>query len=147
LARSLYGFHVGGEVAAVTLARVERDPLFSHAPAWVLPRLPGVVPMKPKLGQNAGDGRGLLVRELNPNPLPNNLGNLEKAGRFATEQGQQFLGFQCPVRVPTRMINLRSQFSARLFGSAQEPVFLIFLCGGFHGLFFVLCCSFRSVAL
>ena len=92
--------HVGGEVAAVTLARVERRPLIADRAARVLPCLPSVVPMEPKLRQNAGDGRRLLIRELNPNPLPNNLGNLKKAGRFTAKQRQQFVGFQRPVRVP-----------------------------------------------
>jgi hypothetical protein len=49
----------------------------------VLPSLPGVVPVEAKLGQNAGDRRGLFVRELNPDPLSNYLGNLEEAGRIA----------------------------------------------------------------
>jgi hypothetical protein len=42
--------------------------------------------MEAKLGKNAGDRRRLLVRELNPNPLPNHFGNLEKAGRLRHER-------------------------------------------------------------
>jgi hypothetical protein len=103
--------------------------------------------MEAKLGKNAGDGRGLLVGELNPNPLANHFGNLEKPGCIATEQRQQFLSFQRSIGPPEGEINFRSVFSAQLFGSAQEPRFLIFLCGSFHGLFFVLCRSSRSVAL
>ncbi len=103
--------------------------------------------MKSKLGKNAGDGRRLLVGKLNPDPLSNHFGNLEKPGCIAAEERQQFLGFQSSIRSPEGEINLRSVVSAQLFGSAQEPCFLIFLCGSFHGLFFVLCRSSRSVAL
>jgi len=46
------------------------------------------------------------------------------------------LSVQRPVEAPTREINLRSAVKAQLFGSAQEPIFFFFLCGGFHGLFF-----------
>ncbi len=38
------GFRVGGEVAPVTLARVERRPLTADRAARVLPSLPGIVP-------------------------------------------------------------------------------------------------------
>jgi hypothetical protein len=144
---ALYGFRVGGEIAAIPLAGVERCPLLLDRAARVLPCLPGVVPMEAKLGKNAGDRRGLLVGELNPNPLPNHFGNLEKARRIAAEQRQQLLGFQCPICPPEGEVNLRSVLSAQLFGSAQEPLFLILFCGSFHGLFFVLCRSSRSVAL
>ena len=57
----LSGFLVGGEVTAITLARVIRRPFVGNRAARVLPRLAGIVPMKTKLGQNAGDGRRLLV--------------------------------------------------------------------------------------
>ena len=133
---ALHGFRVGGEVGAVTLARVERRPLTADRAAWVLPSLPGIVPVEAKLGKNAGDGRRLLVGELNPNPLPNHFGNLEEAGRIAAEERQQLLGFQSSIRPPEDEINLGSVLSVQLFGSAQEPVFFFFLCGGFHGLFF-----------
>ena len=96
----------------------------------------GCCSMEAKLGQNAGDRRRLLVGELNPDPLANHFGNLEKARRIAAEERQQLLGFQRTIRPPEGEINLRSVFSAQLFGSAQVPLFLIFLCGSFHGLFF-----------
>jgi hypothetical protein len=143
----LGGFRVGGEVAAITLAGVKRCPLLADSAAGVLPNPPGVVPVEAKLSENAGDGRRLLIGELYPNPLPDNFGHFKKAGCFTAKQGQQFLSFQFLIGSPEGEINLRSVFSARLFGSAQEPFILFFLCGGFHGLFFVLCCSSRPVAL
>ena len=99
--------------------------------------------MEAKLGKNAGDGRRLLVGELNPNPLPNHFGNLEKAGCFAAEERQQFLGFQCPICPAEGEINLRSVFSAQLFGSAQEPCFLFFFAVVF--MVFFLCSAVRLV--
>ena len=58
---------------------VERGPLLLNGPARVLPCLPGVVPMEAKLGQNAGDRRRLLVRKLNPDPLPDHFGQVVPA--------------------------------------------------------------------
>jgi hypothetical protein len=63
---ALNGFHIGYEIAAITLPGVERRPFPLDAAAWVLPSLPGAVPVEAKLCQNAGDRRGLLVGELNP---------------------------------------------------------------------------------
>lgn len=111
----------------------------------MLPGLAGIVPMEAKLGQNASDGGGLLVCELNPNPLANNLSNIKKARCFATEQRQQLLGVKRAIRPPEGEVDLRSVFrflnGVRLFGLALEPGFLIFLCIGFHGLF--LCSAVR----
>jgi len=55
------GFDVGGKIAAVFLAGVKRGGLVMKQPARVLPRLAFPVPMKAKLSQNAGNGRGLFV--------------------------------------------------------------------------------------
>ena len=44
--------------------------------------------MKAKLGQNAGDGRRLLVGKLNPNPFTNHLGQFKEVRCFTTEQRQ-----------------------------------------------------------
>ena len=41
--------------------------------------------MKTKLGQNAGDGRRLLVGKLNPNPFANHFGNVKKVRCFTAE--------------------------------------------------------------
>jgi hypothetical protein len=89
----------------------------------MLPSLPGVVPMKAKLGENAGDRGRLLVGELNPNPLPNHFGQLEKARSLGSEKRKNLLGVQCPVETPERQIDRRSAIGmtvkAQLFGSAQ----------------------------
>ena len=116
-------------------------------PARLLPCLPGVVPWKPSSARTLVIVGELLVGEMNPNPFPNHFGNLEKPGCIAAVERQQLLGFQRSIRSPEGEVNLRSVFSAQLFGSAQEPRFLIFLRSSFHGLFFVLCRSSRSVAL
>ena len=59
-------------------------------PAWVkvgrkgdlsarmLPDLAAVVPMEAKLREFSGDLAGLFFLELNPNPIPNHLGNFPK---------------------------------------------------------------------
>jgi len=114
------GLRVGGEAAAVTLARVERRPLLADRTARVLPSLPGVIPVEAKLGQNAGDRRGLLVRELNPNSLANHFGNLEEAGRIAAEERQQLLGFECPIRPAEVEINLRSALNTASLRRTQK---------------------------
>jgi len=62
----------------------QRTHLLDRA-ARVLPNLPGVVPVKTKLGQNAGDRGRLLVGELNPDPIPSHFGNLKETRRIAAE--------------------------------------------------------------
>ena len=82
--------------------------------------------MEAKLGEKAGNGGRLLVRERNPNPFPNHLGQLEKARSLSSEKRKNLLGVQCPIEAPERQINRRSAIGftlkAQLFGSAQEPV-------------------------
>ena len=82
--------------------------------------------MKAKLGQNAGYGGRLLIRELNPNPLANYLGDFKKARCFIAEQRQQFLGVESAIRPPEGEVDLRSVFSilcsAQLFGSVCRPL-------------------------
>jgi hypothetical protein len=86
-------------------------PLWHSDAAW---KEPSTSSVEPKLGQNAGDGRRLLVGELNPNPLPNHFGNLIEAGRIVAEQRQEFVSFQDAIRPAEGEINLRSVVSARL---------------------------------
>jgi hypothetical protein len=84
----LGGFLVGGEIATVFPAGVKRRGLVTKRPARVLPRLAFVVPMKAKLGQNSGDGGGLFLGKLNPNPFADNLRQFKKLRGFPAEQGQ-----------------------------------------------------------
>ena len=81
---------MGGKVGPITHARIERRPLSVNRPARVLPRLLGIIPMEAKLGQDARDCRRLFAGELNPNPLPNHLGNLEESRRIAGGSASNF---------------------------------------------------------
>src|SRR5690606_35124548 len=75
------GHHVCGEVAAVNFARVKGRSLGTSQAAGMLPDLPGVVPMKAKLGKLTGHARRLLLRKLNPHPFANRFGDAEKLRR------------------------------------------------------------------
>ena len=86
----------------------------------MLPRLPGVVPMKAKLGQYARHGRRLLVRKLNPNPLANHFGEFKEIRRFAPEQCQQSFSFKSAICPAQFHIDFWSVSRAQLFGTAQE---------------------------
>jgi hypothetical protein len=100
--------------------------------------------MKAELRQCGRDLWGLFPGELNPDPLPDDLGEFEKVRGLIPEQSQQFMGGELAVAMPEREIQ-SGQFAvglaarAHLFGSALES--LIFESVSFHGLFFVLCCS------
>ena len=76
--------------------------------------------MEAKLGQNAGDCGGLFVRELNPNPLANHLGEFKKVRRLALKQGQQFFGVERAIRLTAGEINLPQICSAEWFGTVLE---------------------------
>ena len=89
--------HIGGKVGGILLAGVARG-AFGESAARVLPDLPLVVPVEPKLGELARNLAGLLVGELNPDPLANDLGQLQEAGRFLLEQHQDPLGGQLAIR-------------------------------------------------
>jgi hypothetical protein len=51
--------YVGGEIAAVFLAGIERSGVFANRTARVLPGLAGIVPMETKLRKCRGDFAGL----------------------------------------------------------------------------------------
>jgi hypothetical protein len=57
----------------------------------MLPNLSFPVPMKAKPRKLGGDGRGLFLLELNPNPLANNLTQFPKAGRLVIKHVQDFI--------------------------------------------------------
>jgi hypothetical protein len=69
-----------------------------HGTAGVLPNLPLVIPVKAELGQAGGGGRGLLLGELNPDPLADNLREVVEVGSLGAEQGEQVLRGQVPIR-------------------------------------------------
>ena len=91
------GPHVSREVSWILGARVALGALGQCA-ARVLPDLPLVVPMKPELGQTCRNLTWLLLLELNPNPLADNLGEIEKARCLLLEQLNDALGAQLPIR-------------------------------------------------
>lgn len=113
--------------------------------AGVLPRLTTFVPMKTKLAKGGRDFPGLLLREMNPNPFPDDFGECQKVRCFVAEQFQKLFGGKLAVGVPACPVKswqlvCRLPARAQLFGSALESLTLI-LRFRFHGLFFVLCCS------
>jgi len=91
-------------VAAVTAARVIVRPLGAKGSAGVLPQFPAVVPMEAELGQGAGDLLRLLLPELNPNPLSDNVGNPPELRGLVLQQVQQPHGGQLPVAVSQPVI-------------------------------------------
>jgi len=76
--------------------------------------------MEAKFRQGTRDGNGLAPLELNPNPLADDLGQLEKAGRLSAEQCEQFPGGKRPIRVPAVEIDLPFGCSAAWFGTVLE---------------------------
>src|ERR1041384_6960399 len=90
-ARESGGHLVGGEVGAV-LGGGGGGAAGGELAAGVLPCLPLVVPMEAKLRERAGHLAGLLVGELDPHPLADNLGEAEKLRRLSAEQLQHPVG-------------------------------------------------------
>jgi hypothetical protein len=86
----------------------------------MLPSLAGIVPMETKLRQDTSNVFGLLIRELNPNPLADDLGHGKEARRVIVEQLQQFLGRERAIISPQGEIDLRKVSRAQGFGTAQE---------------------------
>jgi hypothetical protein len=131
--------------------------------ARVLPNFAAAVPMKAKLRKLGG---GLLILRLwkrNPDPLPDNLGNLERPAQTALQQIENLLGRQLAIQLPLRKVDAKHAArlralcfsdrlrclhrSAQLFGTGLKPRLILVFSISFHGLFFVLCCSVRSIAL
>jgi hypothetical protein len=89
--RTFIAFHgdsslCGGGVAAVTFARVIVGGLVAKDSARVLPNLAVLVPMESDLRQHGCNLAGLFLRELNPNPISDNLRQPEKQGRFPLQE-------------------------------------------------------------
>jgi hypothetical protein len=76
--------------------------------------------MEAELGQGAGDFLRLLLPELNPNPLPDNVGNPPKLRGLVLQQVQQPHGGQLPVAVAQLVIQPWQRSAAGRF-----PVCLI----------------------
>ncbi len=76
----------GGGVAAVTFAGVIVGGLVAKDSARVLPNLAVLIPMETDLRQHGCNLAGLFLRELNPNPLADNLRQPEKQGRFPFQE-------------------------------------------------------------
>jgi hypothetical protein len=69
---------------------------------------PLVVPVETELGQLRGDGRRLAVGEGNPDPLADNLGQLEETRSLGAEQAKQLLGGQHAIGLPLREVDART---------------------------------------
>ena len=106
------GLRIGREVSLILLSGIALG-AFSESAARVLPGLALVVPVKPKLGQNGGDLAGLLLCEVNPDPLADNLGNIEEARCFLLEQGQNPIGGQLTIRPAAGEIDRRERWTLR----------------------------------
>src|ERR1041384_5499821 len=95
-ARESGGHLVGGEVGAVLGAGIG-GAAGGELAAGVLPCLPLGIPMETKLRERGGHVAGLFFRELNPNPLADNLGDLEEAGLLGAEQVEDAVGGKLPM--------------------------------------------------
>jgi hypothetical protein len=73
----LSGLLVGGEVRAITAARIVIRSGHDLS-ARVLPELSAVVPMEAKFCQSTGDLRRLFSLKPNPDPFPNHFGQFPK---------------------------------------------------------------------
>ena len=87
-------------MAAVTAAGVIVGAAGGKVSARVLPDLAAAVPMKTELRQGSRGFLRLLLPELNPNPLADNVSYPPELRGFGLEQGQQLLCVQLPVVFP-----------------------------------------------
>jgi hypothetical protein len=89
--RTIIAFHgecslCGGGVAAVAFAGVIVGGLVAKDAARVLPNLAVLIPMETDLRQHGCNLAGLFLRELNPNPISDNLRQPEKQGGFPLQE-------------------------------------------------------------
>ena len=87
-------------MAAVTAAGVIVGPAGGEVSARVLPDLAAAVPMKAKLRKQGRGFLRLLLPELNPDPLADNVRDPPELRGFGLEQSQQLLCVQLPVAFP-----------------------------------------------
>ena len=99
--------------------------------AGVLPCLPLVVPMEAELGELRGDVARLLVLELDPNPVADNLREVEELRGLVLQQTKDLLGGERPPLAALPEINRRQRRRLRLgcrvllslmIGTAREPL-------------------------
>ena len=102
------GLEVGGMASAILGAGVSGGALGESA-AGVLPRLASVVPMEAKLREGRGDFAGLLLGELNPDPLADYFGQLVEARCLGAEQREQLVGGQLAVGLPSGEVYTRER--------------------------------------
>ena len=95
-----YPGDAGGVVTGILLVRVGCAAQAELA-ARVLPRLSLAIPVKAKLRQRLPNLGGGLLLELNPNPLPDYLGQAIRGGQLLMQKGQHLrrrqraVGFPC----------------------------------------------------
>ena len=114
--------YIGGEITAVTLARVIIGAVVNNRSARVLPRLAFVVPMKAKLGQCRSDGNGLLAVKLNPNPFADDFGGGKEIRGFAAKQSQQLFSVQGTIRKTAFQIDFWLCCQCQIVRDGSEPL-------------------------
>ena len=106
--------------------------------------------MKAKLRKLAGDFGRLLLAELDPDPLADDLRHVVEGGRLGAEQDKQGLGAKLAVGFPFGHVDTRARVAAavaaaagcpcphhRFAGLDREPLQLfVLICVCFHNLFF-----------
>src|ERR1039458_9436876 len=148
---------IGGKVARIFFVRVLETAQAERA-ARVLPCLALAVPMETKLRQNLPQLRRGRLAERNPNPLADNLGEIEQTRIGIFQKLQDFRSGQGAVFLPRLGVNRQTRiFFVRaglangrncawcccrcclcrntISGVGQEP-FIQFFLGSFHNLFF-----------
>ena len=98
--------HAGGVITGILLVRVLRAAQAELA-ARVLPRLALAIPMETKLRELLPNLGGGLFLELNPNPLPDYLGQAIGGGQLLVQKGQHLRRRQCAIGFPCFRINRR----------------------------------------
>ena len=112
-------------------------------PAWMLPTLPPVVPLKTEFGQSHCDLLWLFALESNPNPFANDFSQFEKFRRDGAKQPEKMSCAKRSVQTSLCEIDSRQRFVlfVQVFGTDLESEFKILIIH-FHGLFFVLLFGF-----
>jgi hypothetical protein len=93
----------------------------AEIPARMLPNLPFPVPMEAKPRKLGGDGRGLFLSKLNPNPLADNLTQFPKAGRLVIEHVQHFICRKSAIEKSLPEVNPMQLCFIALCGPVLEP--------------------------
>ena len=105
---------VGRVIAGVFLVRVG-GAAHAELAARVLPCLPVAVPMETKLRKLLANLGGGCFAELHPNPLADNLGEIEEVWINGVQQGQNLVGGHGAVFLPCLGINRQARVLLRCF--------------------------------